>query len=246
VDLDHVALATGDATPALRALVGELGGTLLSGGQSRGFRPVQVRVGDAHRGMTVELLEVWDAASNDFLARFLTRHGDGPHHLTVKVDDFDDALEQVTATGRTPVGVNRTDPNWMEAFIVPAEAFGTVVQLAAQAVTYDFPSRFAAAVNGGPIGEPAWWPALPARAATVAVLDRVVLRTPDLDGAAAFFGGLLEGEKEHATGDQVDLVWPGGGRVRLEAHDRPSGIDRLELAGPAPARVLAGTRVVGA
>jgi Glyoxalase/Bleomycin resistance protein/Dioxygenase superfamily len=245
VDLDHVALATGDATPALRALVGELGGTLLSGGQSRGFRPVQVRVGDAHQGMTVELLEVWDAVSNDFLARFLTRHGDGPHHLTVKVDNFDAALEQVAATGRTPVGVNRDDPNWMEAFIVPAEAFGTVVQLAAQGFTYDFPTWFAAAAGGDPIGEPAWWPALPARAETVAVLDRVVLRTPDLGGAAAFFGGLLEGHEERSTRDHVDLSWPGGGHLRLEAGDGPSGIDRLELAGPAPERVLAGTRFVG-
>jgi catechol 2,3-dioxygenase-like lactoylglutathione lyase family enzyme len=246
VDLDHVALAAADATPTLQALVGELGGTVLSGGQARGFRPVQVRVGDAHRGMTVELLEVWDAASNDFLARFLARHGDGPHHLTVKVDDFDAALEQVAATGRTPVGVNRADPNWMEAFIMPAEAFGTVVQLAAQAITYDFPTRFAAATRGDPIGEPAWWPAVPARAATVAVLERVVLRTADLDGAVAFFGGLLEGHEEHAARDHVELVWPGGGRLRLEARDGPSSIDRLELAGPAPARVLAGTCFVGA
>ncbi len=158
-----MALATADAGPTLQTLVGELGGTVLSGGQARGFRPVQVRVGDAQRGMTVELLEVWDAASNDFLARFLARHGDGPHHLTVKVDDLDVALERVAATGRTPVGINRDDPNWMEAFIVPAEAFGTVVQLAAQAVTDDFPARFATAVDQGPLGEPAWWPALPAR-----------------------------------------------------------------------------------
>jgi catechol 2,3-dioxygenase-like lactoylglutathione lyase family enzyme len=245
VDLDHVALATADAGPTLQVLVGELGGTVLSGGQAHGFRPVQVRIGDAYRGMTVELLEVWDAASNDFLARFLARHGDGPHHLTVKVDDFDAALEQVAATGRTPVGVNRDDPNWMEAFIMPAEAFGTVVQLAAQAITYDFPARFAAATRGDPIGEPAWWPTLPARSAPVAVLDRVVLRTPELDEAVAFFGGLLEGREEHATRTQVDLVWPGGGRLRVEAHDGPRGIDRLELAGPAAARVLAGTRFVG-
>ena len=200
-----MALATADAGPALRVLVGDLGGTVLSGGQAHGFRPVQVRV-----------------------------------------DDFDAALDAVAASGRTPVGINRDDPNWMEAFVAPAEAFGTVVQLAAQAVTYDFPARFAAAVDGGPIADPAWWPALPAPDGRVAVLERVVLRTADLDGAVDFFGGLLEGTPEHATRDRIDLVWPGGGRLRLEAHEGPAGIDRLELAGPAPARVLAGTPVVGA
>ena len=127
-----MALAATDAVPALTRFVTELGGTVLSGGESVGFRPVQVRVGDASRGMTVELLEPWDTARNDFLARFLAGHGDGPHHLTFKVDDFDAALGRVAATGRTPVGVNRADPNWMEAFLLPREACGTVVQLAAR------------------------------------------------------------------------------------------------------------------
>ena len=46
--LDHVALATTDVTEPLRVLVGELGGTILAGGHSVGFRPMQVHMGDAH------------------------------------------------------------------------------------------------------------------------------------------------------------------------------------------------------
>jgi catechol 2,3-dioxygenase-like lactoylglutathione lyase family enzyme len=185
VDLDHVALATTDVAPALDTLVGVLGGLVLSGGQSQGFRPMQVRVGDATRGMTVELLEPWDIDQHDFLARFLARHGDGPHHLTVKVDDFDAALDAARATGRTPVGVNRADPNWREAFLVPAEACGTVVQLAAQADTTPFATRFANAETDGPLAGPAWWPTPPPRAAVAAELCRVVLRTPDRAAAGA-------------------------------------------------------------
>ena len=245
VDLDHVALATTDAGPALTTLVGELGALVLSGGQSRGFRPMQVRVGDATRGMTVELLEPWAVHQNDFLARFLARHGDGPHHLTVKVDDFDAALDATRATGRSPVGINRADPHWMEAFLVPAEACGTVVQLAAQADAVDVAALIAHAETDGPLAHPAWWPPLPARAPRSAELRRVVLRTPDRAEALRFFGGLLGGEASPAGDHATELVWPGGGRLCLEDHDGPPGIDRLELAGPSPERRIAGTRFVG-
>jgi methylmalonyl-CoA/ethylmalonyl-CoA epimerase len=245
MDLDHVALAATDAAAPLARFVAELGGTVLSGGQFRGFRPVQVRVGDARRGMTVELLEPWDTIENDFLVRFLAGHGDGPHHLTFKVDDFDAALERVAATGRTPVGVNRADPNWMEAFLLPREACGTVVQLAAQRdASPDVATRFAEVEAHGPIGEP-WWPPLPASAAQTAVLERVVVRTPDLDEARGFFVDLLTGAEESAGPGALELRWPGGGRLRLEADHPSAGIDRLELAGDAPERILAGTRVVG-
>ncbi|HEV2309936.1 MAG TPA: VOC family protein [Acidimicrobiia bacterium] len=245
MDLDHVALATTDAGPALATLVGELGGLVLSGGQSRGFRPVQVRLGDANDGMTVELLEPWDVEHNDFLARFLARHGDGPHHLTVKVDDFDAALEAVRATGRTPVGVSRGDPHWQEAFLVPAEACGTVVQLAAQDFPWDFAARYSSVERDGPMASPAWWPALPPRAPVTARLCRVVLRTPDRVAARRFFGDLLGGEESSSGPVTTELVWPGGARLCLEDGDGLVGIDRLELAGAAPERRVAGTRVVG-
>jgi len=44
-DLDHVALAAADTSPALRFLTGDLGGTILFGGQAIGFRPMQVWLG---------------------------------------------------------------------------------------------------------------------------------------------------------------------------------------------------------
>lgn len=245
MDLDHVALATRDVAAPLEVLVGELGGTILSGGQSVGFRPMQVRLGDAARGMTVELLEPWDVAANDFLARFLARHGDGPHHLTVKVDDFDDALERVAATGRTPVGISRADPMWFEAFVIPAEACGTVVQLAWQETSMSFDDRFAAVLAEGPMAAPAWWPPPPAAATDAVALQRVVLRAPELREARDLFVGLLGGWEEAVGEDHLDLVWPGGSRLRLEACAGPAGIDRLELEGPQPDRVVAGTPFVG-
>jgi len=130
--------------------------------------------------------------------------------------------------------------------LVPAEACGTVVQLAAQADTTPFAARFASAETDGPLAGPAWWPPPPPRAAVAAELCRVVLRTPDRSGARRFFGDLLGGGEAASGARTTELVWPGGGRLCLEDHDGAPGIDRLELAGPAPERRVAGTRVVGA
>lgn len=82
-DLDHIALAATETSDALRFLTGTLGGTVIFGGQSIGFRPMQVWVGtDDGDGMPVELLEPWAVDENDFLAVPRTaRSGPAPSHL---------------------------------------------------------------------------------------------------------------------------------------------------------------------
>lgn len=255
--LDHVALATRDAGAPLAALVGELGGTVLSGGLAVGYRPMQVHLGDAHSGMKVELLEPWRTEENDFLDRFVARHGEGPHHLTFKVDDLEPTLERVAAAGLVAVGVDLSSPVWKEAFLQPGDAHGTVVQLAESSMPSNSPlDDYAYVVAQGMRlmegeGGEQWWPEPPPRASERSYLRRVVMTTPDLASTSAFFTGLLEGS-EHARGltpgekDWLDLAWPGGGCIRLEARDeRPPRIDRLEVEGPGATRelVVAGTRV---
>jgi len=246
--LDHVALATRDASGPLDILVGELGGLVLSGGHGVGFRPMQVFVGDDTGGMKIELLEPWEPERNDFLERFITRHGAGPHHLTFKVLDLAATLDDVRAAGCSPVGIDLTDPQWREAFLTPKEAHGTVVQLAQSDAPLTSPLeeyRFAAKHGSG--GDPLWWPEPPPRASVPSFLRRVVLRTPSLPATEEFFTGLLRGETVATGRGWTELAWPGDGHLRIEEHaDTPPGIDRLELDGPGPPRVLtlAQTRVV--
>jgi catechol 2,3-dioxygenase-like lactoylglutathione lyase family enzyme len=246
--LDHVALGTRDASGQLGALLGQLGGTLVSGGRWIGFQSLQVHLGDADRGMKLELLEPWEIAANDFLERFLAKHGDAPHHLTFKVDDLDATLERVKSAGYTPVAVDVSHPEWMEAFLQPREAHGTVVQLAQSDSPLHSPlEEYAQAMKQGPIEEPRWWPEPPARTDEVASLRRVVMATPSPDAALEFFGGLLDGTDADRGPGWIELGWSGGGRVRLEERtDRAPGIDRLELAAPGARRELdiAGTRFV--
>jgi len=195
-DLDHVALAADDTAPALAFLTGQLGGTVIFGGQSVGFRPMQVWLGtERGDGMPVELLEPWEVMRNDFLARFLARHGAGPHHLTFKVSDIDGALREVRAAGLHPLNIDMSDPEWKEAFLLPKEAHGTVVQLAESHGHPETRRELLAHVAlHGPNMQPRWWTDPTPATGTRALLRRVVLRTPVLADARAFFAGLLGGE----------------------------------------------------
>ena len=237
IDLDHVAIATTDIEAALGTLVGDLGGTIFSGGDGYGFRWVQVRVGEGVEGMTVELLVEWQPEENDFLARFLAKHGPGQHHLTFKVSDLAATLERVRTAGFQPVGVDLRNPNWKEAFLQPREAHGTVVQLAQVHPDHPgTPEMVKAAEGGDAFFEPEWWPALPPRAAEPCRLRRVVMSTPSLPAAVGFFAGLLDGEVVAEDAASVELAWPGSGRVRLEQHvDARPGFLRLEGERPGTA-----------
>lgn len=243
IDLDHVALASADTSPALRFLVGQLGGTVLWGGQAVGFRPMQVLVGDLDGGMKVELLEPWEAERNDFLARFVARHVEGPHHLTFKVPDIRAAIERARGAGFTPINIDLRFPEWMEAFLLPSQAHGTVVQLAESHGDHASIADVLEHNRHHPAeGTPRWWSDPPERAATT-YLRRVVLRTTSLPSALGLFAALLGGQVADTGEHHTELVWPGGARLRIEERaDAPAGIDRLEVEGLGADMTVLGTR----
>jgi len=240
-DLDHVALAVRDTAPSMGQLIAELGGTLISGGDAAGFRAMQIRLGDLTKGMTVELLEPWNPEQNDFLARFLDRRGEGPHHLTFKVPDLTAELERLEGLGLRPIGVNLSNPFWREAFLHPTH--GTVIQIAESQV-WRLELAWGSARAGEPVGS-RWWPTPPLRGAVVAVLEKVVMESRATQLTAGFFIEVLGAEVESHDRDVVELSWPGGGHIRIEPGPG-QGIVRLEVSGAGDVdRIVAGTRIVG-
>lgn len=194
VDLDHLAVAVERHADAWPRYLGDLAATWEGGGDGIGFAPAQVRFAG---GMKIEVLEPHRVDEDDFLRRFLDRSGPGPHHLTFKVDDLTAAIDGARALGIEPVGINRSDPQWMEAFLHPRTAWGIVVQLAESHGDWEPDTRPAAP---------------PPRVDAPARLVRVVHLVADLDRALTLFEGLLGGCSESGGGD---LTWPGGGRIRL-------------------------------
>ena len=124
LQLDHVAVAVRSIKSALPLYRDALGGEYLMGGDADGrWRWVQLRF----PGGKVELLE---PLGEGFLARFLERHGEGLHHITFKTDDIQEAIGELERRGYELVDVNLDNPAWMEAFLRPSIAHGTLIQIA--------------------------------------------------------------------------------------------------------------------
>jgi methylmalonyl-CoA/ethylmalonyl-CoA epimerase len=211
--LDHVAHAVPRWHEVWDRYATDLGAVWASGGPGPGFAPGQLRFANGSR---VEVLMPWDVEVNDFLARFLAHSGPGAHHLTFKLPDIGAALDQARRFGIEPVGVDLSDPEWMEAFLHPKLAHGIVVQLAEAPHAWsspppaDYPVDVRMRADGS-------GPTAPA------TLERVCLVVADFDGARGLFCGLLGGAvvDEGSDGDVawVDVRWPGPLGLRLVGTD---------------------------
>jgi catechol 2,3-dioxygenase-like lactoylglutathione lyase family enzyme len=236
--LDHIAVAVERWTDAWPRYVHQLGGTWHSGGVNTGFSPAQLRYAN---GTKVEILQPWEPEANPFLRRFLDHSGPGPHHLTFKVPDIEDALERAERVGFEPVGVQLSDPHWKEGFLHPRQATGVVVQLAQ--ADYDWSSP---APEGFPPTRP--------RASRASLLH-VTHAVRDLDSTLGLFHELLGGavtgraRAPGGTWESVDVAWAGPLTLRLVAPtsgagpttplrtwlgDRPGRVHHLAFALPGP------------
>lgn len=203
--LDHVAVAAQRWELTWPRYVGMLGGRWFSGGLGNGFAPCQLRFAN---GARLEVLAPHQTSDNPFLARFLEQHGPGPHHLTFKVPDLDNALTVVRSAGFDPVGIDRSDPGWFEAFLHPRQAGGIVVQLAQQNGDWREP-----APDNFP--EPATVPSSLLRATHVVA---------DIEAAGALFVGLLGGQARHRSSPDatvIDVSWDGPLSLRLVGPAQP-------------------------
>jgi hypothetical protein len=232
-----------------RRLRQELGAVPVAGEALEEFRYLLLYVGTVQAGSRLELIE--PAATGGFLARFLQRHGAGTHHITFTVPDLRSTVAQVRDLGATVVGEEYTNSSWREAFLMPDDKHGVVIQLAQTDFDYPppaelldtnrrdvqvFPSSYGAT-------EPLWWTSLwdTPRGEPV-VLGATHLASTDLDYTRDLFGGLL-GADVSRTADGFTLVWPGGS-VQVHRGDRP-GVQSVDLHGAGERSIWIGKTPIG-
>lgn len=129
IKIDHVGLAVRDKEKAAAFLTGMLGARKSVDEQwvfeGQEFNWAYFEIGEQGR---IELISSPDPDS--FINRFIEKHGEGMHHITIQVEDLMGAVEELRDKGVRVIDVNAEDPRWKEAFLSPRDCFGVLIQLA--------------------------------------------------------------------------------------------------------------------
>lgn len=249
VDIDHTSFAVHDARSWAARLRRELGATPIAGETLPEFRYLLMHIGGATDGARLELLE---PNGPGFLERFLSQHGEGPHHITFTVPDLRTTLSAVRDLGLPVLGEDLTHAPWREAFIPPDHVHGVVVQLAQ--TDRDFPSpRTLMATRERPLEQlpsnrgatdPHWWTGVwDADPQTQAVLGPTYLNTTDLRASEQLFGGVLGGQT-HEFAEGICFAWPRSSLVVRAS--TPPGVTAIAATnGPDKAVRIGAARIGG-
>src|ERR1700691_6272910 len=78
-------------------------------------------------GFVVELIED-PPGKPGFVTKFIERHGEGMHHLSIETDNLDAIVANLKAGGVRVVDEQKYDSGSATAFISPRSAFGALIQ----------------------------------------------------------------------------------------------------------------------
>ena len=125
--LDHVSIAAADPKAAAafwrKLLGGEIDHYTVS--PDGGFRVAMMHLPKRQTGL--ELIGPYD--DNSFMQRFLRDRGPGVHHLTIEVEDIDQALAHVRdVMGIEPLDEPYDDYEWRQFFVHPRDTGGVLIQ----------------------------------------------------------------------------------------------------------------------
>ncbi len=125
--LDHVAIATEDTHAAgkfwSRLLGAELDHWTIS--PDEGFRVAQFHLPKRQAGL--ELIGPFDEHS--FIHKFLRERGPGFHHMTIEVEDIDQAVAHLRdEMGVEPLSEPFSDYEWRQFFVHPRDTGGVLLQ----------------------------------------------------------------------------------------------------------------------
>ena len=125
--IDHVSIAVRDLEKARHFFLDILGGKELFSAPvpTQKFRWTTIELGTS---CFIELIDPLEETG--FVHRFLETRGEGPHHVTLQVDDLARVHRMLEEKGIPSFGYAEPFPGWKELYIHPKNAFGTLIQLA--------------------------------------------------------------------------------------------------------------------
>jgi methylmalonyl-CoA/ethylmalonyl-CoA epimerase len=124
---DHVGIAVNTTDSALKIYRDILRGEVTvykEMGTTNDYLFTQFKLGKQR----IELLEPI-SGKESFLTRFLSRWGEGLHHLTFQVENIQRARDYLVSKGLKITDEFYEDPLWKTAFISPKSTSGVLIQL---------------------------------------------------------------------------------------------------------------------
>jgi methylmalonyl-CoA epimerase len=125
--LDHVSIGVNDLEAARRLFVDVFGAQPLRDtgtNPSEHFQWVTFKLG----GKKVELVSPTEPGVGG-VGRYLAKHGEGFHHISISVANLDEAIRYFESRGLRVLAANSSDPGWKHFYLHPQDTHGALVQV---------------------------------------------------------------------------------------------------------------------
>lgn len=125
--LDHVSIGVSDLDAARRLFVDVLGGQPLRDtgtNEAEGFRWLTFKLG----GKKLELVAATQPGEGG-VGRYIARHGEGFHHLSISVKNLDEAIAYFESHGLRVLAPSKADPYWKHCYLHPQDTHGALIQV---------------------------------------------------------------------------------------------------------------------
>lgn len=125
--LDHVSIGVNDMAAARRLFIDVLGGEPLRDvgtNADEHFQWVTFRLG----GKKMEIVAATEPGQGG-VGRYLAKRGEGFHHISISVENLEQAIAYFEANNIRVLSPNTADPNWKHCYLHPQDTHGALVQV---------------------------------------------------------------------------------------------------------------------
>lgn len=125
--LDHISIGVNDIDAARRLFVDVLGGEPLRDvgtNPAEQFQWTTFKLG----GKKVELVAP-TAPGEGGVGRYLAKNGEGFHHLSISVQNLEEAIRYFESHAVRVLAPSTQDPNWKHCYLHPKDTHGALIQV---------------------------------------------------------------------------------------------------------------------
>jgi methylmalonyl-CoA/ethylmalonyl-CoA epimerase len=124
--LDHVSIGVNDLEAARHLFIDVFGGQPLrdvGSNEAEAFQWTTFKLG----GKKVELVAPTKAGEGG-VGRYLAKHGEGFHHISISVESLPEAIQYFESHGLRVLAPSTANPQWKHFYLHPQDTHGALIQ----------------------------------------------------------------------------------------------------------------------